>query len=149
MLATRSKRSVVWNWDLKFSPYDSRLRARFLTTASSQTPVDQQSKMEPIKDADIESSWAEHFPRRLVNRYSKTVLRLYLFDPEPQSSTRNYSTARGWSKKLRFVLRKFGVPKNHRVKSECNFTRRRRSHRSLGFGLGREWIADFPGQSSG
>ena len=32
--------------------------------------------------------------------------------------------AGGWSKKLRLVLRKFGVPENqfHRVKSECVFT---------------------------
>ena len=35
------------------------------------------------------------------------LLRLYLFDPEPQSQ---HETAERWSKKLRLVLRKFGVP---------------------------------------
>ena len=29
--------------------------------------------MKPIEDADIESSWTEHFPKRLDNGYSKTV----------------------------------------------------------------------------
>ena len=29
--------------------------------------------MKPIEDADIESSWTEHFPKRLVNGHSKTV----------------------------------------------------------------------------
>ena len=77
--------------------------------------------MNPIEDADIESIWAEHFPKRLDQWPLQDCLRLYLFGPEPQSSTRN---AGGWSKKLRMVLRKFGVPENqfHRVKSECNFT---------------------------
>ena len=29
--------------------------------------------MNPIEETDIERSWAEHFPKRLVNGHSKTV----------------------------------------------------------------------------
>ncbi len=29
--------------------------------------------MQPMEDADIESRWAEHFPKRLVNGHSKTI----------------------------------------------------------------------------
>ena len=77
-------------------------------------------EMELIEDADIGNSWAEHFPKRLVNGHSKTVcahICLIL------SYKAQHESAGGWSKKLHFVLRKFGVPKNqfHRVKSECNF----------------------------
>jgi len=73
--------------------------------------------MKPIEDADIESSWAEHFPKRLVNAHSKTVcahICLIL------SHKAQHETGKHWSKKLRMVLRKFGVPENefHRVKVE-------------------------------
>jgi len=77
--------------------------------------------MNPIEDADIESSWAKHFPKRLDNGYSKTVCaRICLI----LSHKAQHETARGWRKKLRLVLRKFGVPENqfHRVKHEFNFT---------------------------
>ena len=77
--------------------------------------------MDPIEDADIESSWAEHFPKRLDNGHSKTVCaRICLI----LSHKAQHETAKKrWSKKLRLVLRKFGVPENqfHRVKSEFNF----------------------------
>jgi len=77
--------------------------------------------MEPIEDTDIESNWAEHFSKRLVNAHSKTVcahICLIL------SHKAQHETAGGWSKKLRLVLRKFGVPENqfHRVKGEFHFT---------------------------
>jgi hypothetical protein len=77
--------------------------------------------MQPMEDAHIESSWAEHFPKRLVDAYSKTVcahICLIL------SHKAQHETAERWSKKLRLVLRRFGVPENqfHRVKSECDFT---------------------------
>ena len=77
--------------------------------------------MKPIEDADIERSWAEHFPKRLVNARSKivcTYIRLIL------SHKAQHETAEGWSKKLGLVLRKFRVPEKefHRVKSQCNFT---------------------------
>ena len=77
--------------------------------------------MKPIEDADIESSWAEHFPKRLVNGHSKTVCAYICLI---LSHKAQHETAKDWSKKLRLVLRKFGVPENqfHRVKSECNFT---------------------------
>ena len=76
--------------------------------------------MNPIEDADIKSIWAEHFPKRLVNGRSKTVCtRICLV----LSYKAQHETG-GWRKKLRMVLRKFGVPENqfHRVKSECDFT---------------------------
>ena len=77
--------------------------------------------MDPIEDTNIASNWAEHFPRRLVNGHSKTVcahICLIL------SHKAQHETAGRWSKKLRLVLRKYGVPENqfHRVKGEFNFT---------------------------
>jgi hypothetical protein len=76
--------------------------------------------MDSIEDAEIESSWTEHFPRRLDNGHSKSVCAYIclILSHKAQQETG------GWSKKLRLVLRKFGVPENqfHRVKSECNFT---------------------------
>jgi hypothetical protein len=77
--------------------------------------------MEPIEDADIERSWAEHFPKRLYNGHSKTVCAYICLIVSHKAQQ---ETAGGWSKKLRLVLLKFGVPENqfHRVKSECNFT---------------------------
>jgi len=78
--------------------------------------------MKPIEEADIESSWAEHFPKRLVDAHSKTVCaRICLI---LSHKAQHETIAGGWSKKLHFVLRKFGVPKNqfHRVKREFNFT---------------------------
>ena len=77
--------------------------------------------MNPIEDADIKSIWAEHFPKRLVDGRSKIVCaRICLV----LSHKAQHETAERWSKKLRLVLRKFGVPQKefHRVKSECNFT---------------------------
>ena len=78
--------------------------------------------MELMEDTHIGSSWAEHFPKRLVNGHSKTVcahICLIL-----SHKAQHEKTAGGWSNKLHFVLRKFGVPKNqfHRVKREFNFT---------------------------
>jgi hypothetical protein len=72
--------------------------------------------MQPIEDADIESSRTEHFPRRLDNGHSKTVCAYICLI---LSHKAQHETAGGWSKKLRLVLRKFGVPENqfHRVKS--------------------------------
>ena len=73
--------------------------------------------MKPIEDADIESSWAEHFPKRLVNAHSKTVCAYICL---VLSHKAQHETAERWSKKLRLVLRKFGVPEKqfHRVKGE-------------------------------
>ena len=77
--------------------------------------------MKPIEEVDIESNWAEHFPKRLVNAHSKTVcahICLIL------SHKAQHETGKHWSKKLRMVLRKFGVLEKefHRVKGEFNFT---------------------------
>jgi hypothetical protein len=71
--------------------------------------------MKPIEDADIESSWAEHFPKRLGNGHSKTVCAYICLI---LSHKAQHDTAGDWSKKLRLVLRRFGVPENqfHRVK---------------------------------
>ena len=77
--------------------------------------------MEPIEDADIESNWTEHFPKRLVNGYSKTVCAyIWLI----LSHKAQHEPAGGWGKKLRLSYESFGVTENqfHRVKSECNFT---------------------------
>jgi hypothetical protein len=84
-------------------------------------PSTNKNEMEPIKDADIESIWAEHFPKRLVNGHSKTVCAYICLI---LSHKAQHETAERWGKKLRFVLRKFGVPEKqfHRVKSECVFT---------------------------
>ena len=84
------------------------------------TSVDNENRNDPIEDADIKSIWAEHFPKRLVDGRSKTVCaRICLvLSHKAQHETGD------WRKKLRMVLRKFGVPENqfHRVKSECDFT---------------------------
>ena len=87
----------------------------------TNTLVDQQIEMKPIEDADIESSWAEHFPKRLVNAHSKTVCAYICLILNHKAQ---HESGRGWSKKLRLVLRKFGVPVNefHRVEREFNFT---------------------------
>jgi hypothetical protein len=58
---------------LNYRPTPAAARSRVSTTASFQTPVDQQDRNEAIEEVDIERSWAEHFPKRLVNGYSKTI----------------------------------------------------------------------------
>ena len=77
--------------------------------------------MKPIEDAEIESSWTEHFPRRLDNGHSKSVCAYICLI---LSHKAQHESGKHWSKKLRMVLRKFGVPENefHRVKGEFNFT---------------------------
>jgi hypothetical protein len=54
--------------------------------------------MKPIEDADIESSWAEHFPKRLDNGHSKTVCAYICLI---LSHKAQHEPAGGWSKKLR------------------------------------------------
>ena len=78
-------------------------------------------EMKPIEDADIERSWAEHFSKRLVNGHSKTICAYICLIVSHKAQ---HETAGGWSKKLRLVLRKFGVPEKefHRFESECVFT---------------------------
>ena len=108
---------MIWNWNLK----SAAARSRFLQPLLPKHPSTNKIEMKPIENADIERSWAEHFPKRLDNGHPKTVcayISLIL------SHKAQHETAERWSKKLRLVLRKFGVPEKefHRVKSECNFT---------------------------
>jgi type IV pilus biogenesis protein CpaD/CtpE len=72
-------------------------------------------EMKPIDDADIETNWAEHFPKRLVNGHSKTICTYICLIVSHKAQ---HETAERWSKKLRLVLRKFGVPEKefHRLK---------------------------------
>jgi hypothetical protein len=94
--------------------------SRYLQPLLSKHLSTNKIEMKPIEDADIERSWAEHFPKRLVNGHSKTVCAYICLI---LSHKAQHETAEDWSKKLRMVLRKFGVPENqfHRVKSKCNF----------------------------
>jgi len=111
---------VVWNWNLEFSAHASGLRVLAFQNRFFPTPSINKIEMKPIEDADIESSWAEHFPKRLGNGHSKTVCAYICLI---LSHKAQHDTAGDWSKKLRLVLRRFGVPENqfHRVKSEFNF----------------------------
>jgi len=81
--------------------------------------------MKRIDDVDIETNWAEHFPKRLVNGHSKTICTYICLIVSHKAQ---HETAERWSKKLRLVLRKFGVPEKefHRFESECIFTWRGR-----------------------
>ena len=113
---------MIWNWNLKFSPYASGLRVlasynRFFPNTRRPNNIE----MKPIHDTDIETNWAGHFSKRLVNAHSKTICAYICLILSHKAQD---ETAEGWSKKLRLALRKYGVPEDqfHRVKGEFAFT---------------------------
>src|SRR5258705_8471896 len=101
MLAARSKRSVIWKWNLKCAPTPAGARSRFLQPLLPKHPSTNKIEMKPIEDADIERNWAEHFPKRLDNGHSKTVC-AYICLIRPTDKAQ-HETAERWSKKLRLV----------------------------------------------